>query len=272
MLGSKLDIFKKEWLDVVFADKNKAYGAYELRKENGTNTSKSLFIATSLFVLLFFTPKIINLIKGSLPEEDKLKAQEVVIAPPPPINPKTPPPPPVEPPPPKQDQIKMPPPIVKPDEEVIDNPPTVEDVKKADPGQKTIKGDPDADIVITTSAGEGPKQAAVVEDNNLYDFVSIEKQPDFPGGMAKFYNYVANKTVYPETAKENNVQGKVFLEFVVEKDGKLTDIKVVRGLGSGLDEEAIRVLKASPRWIPGIQNAKPVRVKFNIALNFALQE
>ena len=71
-------------------------------------------------------------------------------------------------------------------------------------------------------------------------------------------------------AQENNVQGKVFLSFVVEKDGKLTDIQVTRGLGSGTDEEAIRVLKASPRWNPGIQNGKPVRVKYNINVNFTL--
>lgn len=271
MLGSKLDIFKKEWLDVVFAGKNKAYGAYELRNENGTNTTKSLFIATSLFVLLFFTPKIINLIKGAMPEDEKLKAQEVVIAPPPPVNPKTPPPPPVEPPPSKQDQVKMPPPIVKPDEEVVDEPPTVEDVKKADPGQKTIKGDPDADIVITTSAGEGPKQAAVVEDNNVYDFVSIEQHAEFPGGMAKFYAF-AGKTPYPPMASENNIQGKIIVSFIVEKDGKLTDIQVLRGLGYGLDEAVVKQLKSCPRWTPAIQNGKPVRERYSLPLNFQLQE
>lgn len=270
---SKLDIFRKEWLEVVFADKNKTYGAYQLRKSNGANTSKALIIGSIIFIVLFFSPKIYSLIQGSMDQEDEqLKAQEVILAPPPPVDPKTPPPPPVEPPPPKVDQVKMPPPIVKPDIEVRDEPPTVEKLKEADPGQRDIKGDPTADIVIAEPVGEGPKReaAVAVDDNKVYDFVSIEKQPEFPGGISKFYGYLSKAIKYPPMARENNVQGKVFLSFVVEKDGKLTDITVTRGLGSGTDEEAIRVLKASPRWNPGIQNGKPVRVKYNINVNFTL--
>jgi len=72
-------------------------------------------------------------------------------------------------------------------------------------------------------------------------------------------------------AKENNVSGKVFVTFVVEKDGSLTDVKVVRGIGSGCDEEAMRVLKASPKWKAGIQNGRPVRVQYTMPINFALQ-
>ncbi len=272
---SKLDIFRGEWLDVVFDGKNKNYGAYQLRKTNGSNTTKALFIGSVIFLVLFFSPKIYSLIKGSTSDQDEqLKAQEVIIAPPPPVDPKTPPPPPVEPPPPKVDQVKMPPPIVKPDNLVRDvEPPTVEKLKEADPGQREIKGDPTAsDIVVTGPVGEGPKReaAVAVDDNKVYDFVSIERQPEYQGGMSKFYAYLGKAIRYPAMAQENNVQGKVFLSFVVEKDGKLTDIEVVRGLGSGCDEEAIRVLKASPRWVPGIQNGKPVRVKFNISVNFTL--
>ncbi|MCX2485132.1 energy transducer TonB [Pedobacter sp. MR2016-24] len=271
MFGSKIDLFNKEWLDVVFAKKNKSYGAYELRKENGANTTKALFMASAVFILLFLTPKIISLIKGQLPEEEIVKQVEVVVAPPPPVDPKTPPPPPVEPPPPKTDQIKFPPPIVKPDNEVRDEePPQIEQLKAADPGQKTIEGDPGADIVIAGPVGDGPKQAAVVEDTKVYDFVSIETQPGFPGGMDKFYAYLQKTVRYPPMAQENNIQGKVFMSFVVEKDGRLTDIKVERKLGGGTDEEAIRVLKASPKWTPGIQNGKPVRVKYNIPISFTL--
>lgn len=271
---SKLDILRKEWIEVVFAEKNKAYGAYQLRKTNGANTTRALVIGSIVFLLLFFSPKIYGLIKGSMEQDEVIeKAKEVVIAPPPPVNPETPPPPPVEPPPPKVDQVKMPPPIVKPDNLVRDEePPTVEKLKEADPGQRDIKGDPTADIVIAEPVGEGPKReaAVAVDDNKVYDFVSIEKQPEYPGGIAKFYKYLGGAIKYPPMAQENNVQGKVFLSFVVEKDGKLTDIQVTRGLGSGTDEEAIRVLKASPRWNPGIQNGKPVRVKYNINVNFTL--
>lgn len=271
---SKLDIYRREWLDVVFADKNKVYGAYNLRKNSPANTTRALIIGSVLFILLFFSPKIYSLIKGGPDKQDEqLKAQEVIITPPKPLDPKTPPPPPVEPPPPKVDQVKMPPPIVKPDIEVKEEPPTVEKLKVADPGQRDIKGDPTADIVIAEPVGNGPKReaAAAVDDNQVYDFVSIEKQPEFPGGMDKFYKYLSNAIRYPPMAQENNVQGKVFLQFVVEKDGKLTDIVVQRGPGSGTNEEAVRVLKASPRWNPGIQNGKPVRVRYNIAVNFNLQ-
>lgn len=105
-------------------------------------------------------------------------------------------------------------------------------------------------------------------DEKIYDFISIETQPSFPGGMAKFYDYLKQSVKYPEEAVKNNVQGKVFLSFVVEKNGDLSDIKVERKLGSGTDEEAVRVLKSSPRWIAGTQNGKLVRVKYNIPISF----
>ena len=123
-----------------------------------------------------------------------------------------------------------------------------------------------------------PKSAELQADNKtdqdkkIYDFVSIEKQPEFPGGIAKFYKYLGGAIKYPVVAQENNVQGKVFLSFVVEKDGALSDIQITRGLGSGTDEEAVRVLKESPKWNPGIQNGRSVRVKYNINVNFTLSD
>lgn len=268
---SKIDLFNKEWIDVVFAKKNKAYGAYQLRQENGWNSTKSLIMAASVFIFIFLTPKLFALIKGMVPEPPEEKITEVIMQPPPPINPDVKTPPPVEPPPPKQDQVKFPPPIVKPDNLVRDEqPPTVEDLKKADPGQKTIEGDPTAEPVQIQTAGEGPKAAQVVEDNTVYNFASIENQPNYPGGIEKFYKFLGDNIKYPPMAAENNVQGSVFVSFTVEKDGSLTDIKVERKLGSGTDEEAIRVLKLSKRWNPGIQNGKPVRVKYNIPIKFSL--
>jgi TonB family protein len=106
----------------------------------------------------------------------------------------------------------------------------------------------------------------------IYDFVSIEKQPEFPGGITQFYKYLGGSIKYPKVAQDNNVQGKVFLSFVVEKDGSLTDVQITRGLGSGTDEEAIRVLKESPKWNPGIRNGLAVRVKYNINVNFKLND
>lgn len=108
--------------------------------------------------------------------------------------------------------------------------------------------------------------------DKVYDFVSIDKQPEFPGGMKRFYEYLGQAIKYPELAKRNNVEGKVFLSFVVEKNGQLSDVKVTRGLGSGTDEEAIRVLKNSPAWNPGLDKQQPVRVKYNINVNFSLSK
>lgn len=273
MFGKKIDLFDKEWLEIVFAKKNKAYGAYELRQTNSWNTTKSLLIASAIFILLFLGPRIYALIKGLAPEPPPEKITEVVMQPPPPIDPEVKTPPPVEPPPPKQDQIKFPPPIVKPDNEVKDEePPKIEDLKKADPGQKTIEGDPTADIVQIAPAGEGPKQAAVVEDNTVYNFVSMENPPTYPGGIDKFYAFLGNNIKYPPMAAENNIQGNVFVSFTVEKDGSLTDLKIERKLGYGTDEEALRVLRLAKRWNPGMQNGKPVRVKYNIPIKFSLQQ
>lgn len=107
-------------------------------------------------------------------------------------------------------------------------------------------------------------------DQKVYEFTSINSAPTFPGGMENFYRYLRSTVKYPKEAQEKNIQGKVFLSFIVEKDGMLSDIKVERKLGAGTDEEAVRVLKESPKWIPGIQDNKIVRVKFNIPMNFSL--
>lgn len=270
---AKLDIFKPEWLDVVFAGRNKAYGAYELRKSNPKTTNKALLVGSVLFVLAVSSPTIIKLISGYMPEEEeKFRETEVILAPPPPVDEKTPPPPPpVEPPKPKVDQVKFPPPVVVPAEQVQEEePPTVEELKVADPGQKTIEGDPNAEIRIDEPVGEAPKEAEIVEDNSIKDFASVEVLPKFPGGDEAFGKYLSRNIKYPPLARENNITGRVFVSFVVEKDGRLTDIKVVRGLGYGTDEEAVRVLKNSPKWSPGVQNGREVRVQYTIPIFFQL--
>lgn len=271
MFGAKIDLFKKEWLDVVFAKKNKTYGAYELRTQNSSRTTKALLIASVIFTLMFLGPKIYALIAGILPQDEELTQTEVTVVAPPPVLEAEPPPPVVEPPPPKTDQVKFPPPEVKPDDQVRDEePPKIEELKKADPGQKTLEGDPDADIVINAPVGEGPKQAQVVEDNKVYDYVSIERQPEYPGGLDAFRKWLGNTIKYPPLAQETNLQGTVYVTFTVERDGSLTDVRVERKTGGGLDEEAIRVVKSSKKWIPGIQNGRPVRVKYNVPVKFSL--
>ncbi|NRF38706.1 energy transducer TonB [Pedobacter sp. LMG 31643] len=90
--------------------------------------------------------------------------------------------------------------------------------------------------------------------------------------MKKFYDFLKKTVRYPKEAQEKNIQGKVFVSMIVETDGSLTDIKVDRKLGGGTDEEAVRVLKASPKWTPGTQGGKKVRVKYNIPISFTLSK
>lgn len=108
------------------------------------------------------------------------------------------------------------------------------------------------------------------DDNTVYSFVRLENPPTYPGGMDKFYAYIGENLKYPEEAKKNEIQGKVFMSFTVEKDGAINDVKVDRKLGYGTDEEAVRVLKSSKRWNPGLINGKPVRVKYNMPISFNL--
>jgi periplasmic protein TonB len=267
---SKLDILNQNWIDIVFNGRNKEYGAYQLRQDNNKNTNKAIVAGVLLFSFAIGSPLIISLIKGSLENsKDKIIETEVVLTPPPSLDKAPPPPPPVEPPPPKVDQIKFPPPVVKPDKDVADEePPTIEDIKKADPGEKTVKGDANAEVVINEPVGEGPVNQTKTEDTNEI-YTSVEVLPTFNGDYGKF---LGKNLRYPPIARENNIQGRVIVNFVVEKDGSLTDIKVVRGIGGGCDEEAIRVIKSSPKWNPGVQNGRNVRVNYTIPIFFQLQQ
>jgi periplasmic protein TonB len=272
MFGSKLDILDQKWIDVVFSSRNKAYGAYELRKDNSKNTNRALVIAIILFVFIISLPTIINKLKGLIPKADeKVKITDVVLLPPPPVDQtKKPPPPPPEPPKPKVDQVRFPPPVVKPDNEVKEkDPPTVKELQVADPGQKDQKGDPNADIRIDEPVGNSDIKQVVEEDPNKI-FASVENLPEFPGGQDKFIAYLSKTIRYPAVDRENGTQGRVILTFVVERDGSLTDIKVSRSLSPGTDAEAVRALKSSPKWKPGIQNGRPVRVQYSVPVSFAL--
>jgi len=117
--------------------------------------------------------------------------------------------------------------------------------------------------------GYSPKSEET--DRTLYNFVSIANPPTYPGGMEQFYKFLGNNIKYPSAAIDNEIQGNVHVSFIVEKDGSLTDLKVERKLGFGTDEEALRVLKMAKRWNPGIQNGRPVRVKYNVPIRFAFE-
>ncbi|WP_199119609.1 M56 family metallopeptidase [Pedobacter sp. ASV28] len=110
------------------------------------------------------------------------------------------------------------------------------------------------------------------EPDEVYSFASLENPPKFPGGVNDFYKFLGDNIKYPEEAAKQDIEGNVFVSFIVEKDGSLNEIKIDRGLGYGTDEEAVRILKLSPKWTPGTQNGKIVRVKYNLPIKFSLNK
>jgi len=110
--------------------------------------------------------------------------------------------------------------------------------------------------------------AATLDPNMV--FAAVEQMPEFPGGMEQFQKYIKRNIRYPVIALENKIEGKDFLTFIVEKNGRLTNIKVVRGIGNGCDEEAIRLMKKCPKWNPGMTDGRKVRVQYVVHVNFIL--
>ncbi len=114
----------------------------------------------------------------------------------------------------------------------------------------------------------------VMEEEEVVEaeiFTVVESMPEFPGGQTKMMEYIAKNIKYPAMARESGIQGRVFVNFVVEPDGSVSNVKVLRGIGGGCDEEAVRVVEAMPKWTPGRQRGKAVRVSFNLPVRFTLQ-
>jgi len=125
----------------------------------------------------------------------------------------------------------------------------------------------EAEVVIAA-----PVEAPVEEEEEEVVFVVVESMPEFPGGQQALFKYLSENVKYPVIAQENGIQGRVICQFVVNKDGSIVDVEVVRSGGdASLDKEAIRVIKTMPKWKPGKQRGKPVRVKYTVPVNFKLQ-
>jgi periplasmic protein TonB len=259
----KLDIFKKQWLDLVFEGRNKSYGAYELRKDNPKTSVKAMFIGAVIFASSLAAPLLINMLPKS--EADNTLDEKVVLVnmEKPKENLPPPPPKPPEPPKPKIDEVKFVELKVVEKEKVIEEVKTIEELKDKTIAEKDQKGDKDAEVKIDVPTGNADKEAEVI-DNNIYSSAGIEVQPEFPGGWGKFGQYVTRNFHTPEV--DQDLKGRIFVEFVVEKDGSLTDIKVIRDLGFGTGAEAVRMLKNAPKFKPGEQNGKKIRVKYSLPI------
>ena len=258
----KLDLFRTQWLDLVFEGRNKRYGAYELRKENPKTSIKAFLGGAFVFILAMASPLIIDMIPDS-DAKNTLDEKVTLVNLDKPKENLPPPPKPPEPPKPKIDEVKFVEPKVVEAKKVVEEIKTIEDLKDKTIAAKDQKGDKDAEIVIDQPTGNADKDAEIV-DNNVYSSAGIEVQPEFPGGWGKFGQYVQRNFKYPEV--DEDLKGRIFVEFVVEKDGSLTDIKILRDLGHGTGAEAIRLLKGVPKFKPGIQNGKAIRVKYSLPI------
>ena len=269
---SKLNINKNEWLELVFEGKNKEYGAYKLRQEDGRTTMKAFFSALALMAGLAALPMILS-------SFDKPKATE-------PIGPDC-----VL----RMVDVKLQPKIKQPKSQttaantapkppVQFATPVVVKPENASPAEVPTN----ANLPITpstntntTGTGTGPETGGntggtttdpgpEADPAAILPPVGLERNPNFPGGIAEFLRIVGNKFEAPSIDEEKTV--KVIVYFVVEKDGSLTNITVPRSPGYGLDKEAIRVLKSiKTKWEPGIYKGKPVRTSYSLPIVVKMQ-
>ena len=276
---SKIDLISSDWVDLVFEGRNQAYGAYKLRK----GTTKRNIIAILAVLVLLLIGFIILTVKNfvdeqrakvavtqvteiSALEQPKKKAevkQKKVELEPEKVVEKV------------KSSIKFTAPVIKNDKDVKPE----EELKTQDELMSTktaigtfdVKGNDDSngEILKAKEIIAQPEPPKHVEEDKVFDIV--EQQPLFPGGQSALMQFLHDNIKYPVVAQENGVQGRVTVQFVVEKDGSITDVHVLRGVDPSLDKEAVRVVKSMPRWTPGKQNGTTVRVNYRLPVLFRLQ-
>lgn len=281
---SKLNIFKKDWIDIVFEGRNKTYGAYQLRSENPKVTSWALLAGMVMFGLGLASPMLIDMASGTFGVKKVQTYDEVLevkdINLPPPIEELPPPPPPIEeelpPPPPPEtksvnDTKKFTEPKIAKKEEVVEEIAKQDDFKDdVDPGAKDAKGDKEKGEIKTGEAvGDADKGAEKPEDDNKV-FVAVQKQASYPGGMPAFQKQFISRFRTPDIDSSTK-RIQVIVQFIVEKDGSLTDIKVLRDPGYGAGKEAVRVLNGMAKWTPAVQNGRNVRSQFTLPITIQVQ-
>jgi protein TonB len=167
----------------------------------------------------------------------------------------------------QQTSQETPPPPPPPQVQEVEVLNVVEDNVETESIEVNAEDDKEVEVVIAA-----PVEAPVEEEEEEVVFVVVENMPEFPGGQQALFKYLSENVKYPVIAQENGIQGRVICQFVVNKDGAIVDIEVVRSSGdASLDKEAVRVIKSMPKWKAGKQRGKPVRVKYTLPVNFKLQ-
>ena len=249
------------WDDLVFEGRNREYGAYVLRKVYSRNIMIGLGITILVVLFLIFYPAISGLWRSdktvSQTPPRKLVYSELSI--PPPIDKPKPLPPSIQLPTLKKVLKFVPPKVVK--EEVAELTPTLEEIKENDIGAVAVEGP--ADVVF-----DEPVEEVVAEDNEL--FTVVDQQPEFEGGYEAMMAFIKKHMVYPPNARRMQIEGTVHLSFIVSKTGAISEVKVLRGIMTECDREAVRVVQMMPAWKPGKQNGRNVNVRFILPLKFRM--
>ena len=276
---SKVDLIDNNWVDLVFEGRNKEYGAYVLRKDTGKRNLKSMLIVFAVIIAIMaavaakvaienaFPKKVametdVELSKLAQKKEAKVEKKAPVKVEEQKVVEKV------------KSSVKFTPPVIKKDSEVKPE----EELKSQEDLNKTktaigsfdVKGNDEAGGEVlkakeVIAQPEPPKE----EETKVFDVVEV--MPSFPGGQAALFEWLSKNIKYPVVAEENGVQGRVIVTFVVERNGSITDVQVVKSVDPSLDKEAVRVVKAMPHWIPGKQNGSAVRVKLTVPVTFRLQ-
>ena len=281
---AKIDLYDPKWVDMVFAGKNKEYGAYQLRKGTSGRNIKALLILVIAAALVggFLAWKVIEqkqaeeqqaymeameLAKLQQQAKKEEKKKE-------PVKPKIEPKKEI---PVARETQKFTAPVIKKDELVkeenqvkqmdkLDDKVAVSTENKEGVKDRTVEAVRNDIAVAAPPPPPAPKPEVATK---VFDVV--EEMPSFPGGQGALMSYLASNIKYPVVAQENGVQGRVIVSFVVERDGSISDVRVARSVDPSLDREAQRVVKSMPRWKPGKQNGSAVRVKYTVPVVFRLQ-
>jgi len=270
MLISKFDLYKHEWLELVFENRNKGYGAYELRQHYASNMVRAMGITFS-GLTLFFVAGILFHHQPALIRHPVVEIVHPVTITPQLIKPETPPAP-------KQPSkpdvaptatTRFVPPVVVSEQHHTEEMPDVTAIVGAI-GTTTTKGKLGTNTPVDLGNDLGPATPAIDDKVHTIDGLDVMPTPD--GGEAAWNKFLSRNLRFPNEAQDARVSGRVILSFVIEKDGKLLNIVVEKGAGYGFDEEALRVLKMAKAWKPGMQNGQPVRVRYMIPINFQLSE
>jgi protein TonB len=249
--------------DVVFEDRNKAYGAYQIRK---TYDRRVVLIMLGLCLVIgtaFGTYKYIKSIPEEVIEEAPIDMTQFDLPAAPPEE--EVPPPVEEPPPPMEKTLAFLPPVVV--DEVVDNPPPLQDdLNETKVSTETHEGEE------TFDAPKEEQKVTVVEHVEEVE-AFVDEEAEFPGGMAACYAFIGKNINYPQSAIEDQIQGKCYVNFVIDRGGNISDVRVAKGVPGcpECDKEAIRVVRMMPKWKPGKKNGTDVKSRFMVPVNYKLE-